>query len=164
MGHRQSASFSLPPLPHWLLKGREKGGGNPNFFQDPPPSNYHMILLDLVRKNDLGLWFCFLLEEGRFRRLWPKKRSFPAIFGPKCTFNPPPEFFQVPLDVWYCSFCQKTQIGVMVLLWIRRSATLIILAGKALERWKNRKTRNFQIGLLPLRSWIRVWMVGFMVV
>ena len=131
----------------------------------PPPSNCHMILLDLVRKNDLGLWFCFLLEEGRFRRFWPKKRSFPAIFGPKSTFNPPfPNFFQVPLDVWYCSFCQKTQIGVMVLLWIRRSATLIILAGKALERWKNRKTRNFQIGLLPLRSWIRVWMVGFMVV
>ena len=43
MGHRQSSGFSLPP-----------------------PSNYHMILLDLVRKNDLGLWFCFLLEKGRF--------------------------------------------------------------------------------------------------
>ena len=164
MGHRQSAGFSLPPPSLIGFSREERRGGETLIFFKPPPSNYHMILLDLVRKNDLGLWFCFLLEEGRFRRFWPKKRSFPAIFGPKCTFNPPPEFFQVPLDVWYCSFCQKTQIGVMVLLWIRRSATLIILAGKALERWKNRKTRNFQIGLLPLRSWIRVWMVGFMVV
>ena len=79
----------------------------------PPPLQLsYIILLDLVRKNDLGLWFCFLLEEGRFRRFWPKKRSFPAILGPKSTFNPPLIFFKFPLMYDIVHFVKKPKLGL----------------------------------------------------
>ena len=50
----------------------------------------------------------------------------------------------------------------MDLFLARRIVTLTILAGKAFKMWKNRKTRNFKIGPLPLRSWIWEGGVAFM--